>query len=54
MIKEVRTNDDEQNIPREIVIKVKYFPNKNRLFFIKSFFRQQRKNYSIYLLMNNN
>jgi hypothetical protein len=55
MIKEIRINDDEQHIPREIVIKVKI---SNFLFFFKKhsleFFRQQQKNYLIYLLMNNN
>jgi hypothetical protein len=55
MIKEIRLNEDEQHIPREIVIKVKLqifilFFNITNLFH----FRQQPINYLIYLLMNIN
>jgi hypothetical protein len=32
MVKEIRMNDDEHNIPREIVIKVKIYKTKISLF----------------------
>lgn len=56
MIKEIRINDDEQHIPREIVIKVRFIMF---LFVVcclcnVNYFREQLINYLIYLLMNNN
>jgi hypothetical protein len=46
MVKEIRITDDEQHIPREIVIKVRF----NHFYFLLKicFFRQQQQNYWIY------
>jgi hypothetical protein len=51
MIKEIRIDDDDQHMPREIVIKVIKINNFEKMSVV-FYFRQREKNYLIYFWMN--